>query len=152
MASKKAARGEPGQGRKRPRRTLLRAGDEVEVISGAAKGLRVRVLEVLRDQGKVKLSPLVRRQVDERNQEIPVRGLENYKTIRHNKQAGERGGRRIQARLVDISNVRLVAADGSKKFRREWEVRDLGGYQIKQLRRVSKTSGLVLPHPPREKR
>ena len=104
--------------RAKPIRTLVRVGDKVVVISGEARNVvtesgddkrQATVVAIDRVKGKVRLTfEDLRRETDEQRREVPVRGIETFKTHRFNPQADEPGGLRPKARWIDLSNIALV--------------------------------------------
>ncbi|MFH1377184.1 MAG: hypothetical protein ABIH86_00340 [Planctomycetota bacterium] len=99
-------------------RTLIRVGDHVMVISGEARNIVTEtggakrlatVAAVDRIKGKVRLVfDDLARETDANRREVPIRGIESYKSYRFNPQADEPGGLRPKSRWIDISNVGLV--------------------------------------------
>jgi large subunit ribosomal protein L24 len=89
---------------------VIRKGDTVKVISGKEKGKSGKVLEVLRETGRVRVEKLMtvkRHQKKGRSQASPEGGIV------------EKNG------TVAISNV-MVVGEGDKPVRREKIARELG--------------------------
>src|SRR5512142_2874472 len=100
----------------------IRKGDTVEVISGKEKGKQGKVLEVLREKGRVRVEKLmtVKRHLKKgRSQSNPEVGII------------DRPG------TIALSNVMVVGKDG-KAVRREAIARDLGA---KEKARKEKRQG-----------
>ncbi len=97
----------------------IRKGDTVEVIAGKEKGKSGKVLEVLREEGRVRVEKLM--------------------TVkRHVKKGRSRtdpeGGIVEKAGTIAISNVMVVGKDG-KPTRREGIARELGAKEKARLER-----------------
>ncbi len=95
----------------------IRKGDTVEVIAGKEKGKSGKVLEVLREEGRVRVEKLM--------------------TVkRHLKKGRSRtdpeGGIVEKAGTIAISNVMVVGKDG-KPTRREGIARELGAKEKARL-------------------
>jgi large subunit ribosomal protein L24 len=97
---------------------VIRKGDTVKVIAGKEKGKSGNVLEVLREEGRVRIEKLmtVKRHVRKgRNQATPEGGIVE------------------QPGTVAISNVMVVA--GGKTVRLEKVARELGAKEKARLAR-----------------
>ncbi len=95
----------------------IRKGDTVKVIAGKEKGKSGKVLEILREQGRVRVEKLmtVKRHLKKgRNQSTPEGGIV------------EKPG------TIAISSVMVVGA-GDKAVRREKIARDLGAKEKARL-------------------
>ena len=101
----------------------VKKNDQVIVISGKDRGKRGRVIEVLRNEGKVMVEGI---------------GLIK-KHVRPNRQRGIAGGIVEQERPIDVSNVMVVDPDGKKPTRLGVQVLSDG-----RKVRVSRKTGSVL--------
>jgi len=88
----------------------IRKGDTVSVIAGKEKGKQGKVLEVLREQGRVRVEKLM----------TVKRHLKKGRA-----QSNPDGGIVEKAGTIAISSVMVVGKDG-KPVRREGIARDLG--------------------------
>ncbi len=88
----------------------IRKGDTVQVIAGKEKGKQGKVLEVLREKGRVRVEKLM----------TVKRHLKKGRS-----QSNPEGGIIEKAGTLHVSNVMVVGKDG-KKVRRESVGRDLG--------------------------
>ncbi len=88
----------------------IRKNDTVKVIAGTDKGKTGKVLEVLREQGRVRVEKI----------QVVKRHVKKGRT-----QANPEGGILEEAGTVALSNV-MVVGEGGKPVRREKIARDLG--------------------------
>ncbi len=88
----------------------IRKNDTIKVIAGKDKGKTGKVLEVLREQGRVRIEKV----------QIVKRHVKKGRT-----QANPEGGIFEEAGTVAISNV-MVVGEGGKPVRREKIARELG--------------------------
>jgi len=96
---------------------VIRKGDTVKVIAGKEKGKSGKVLEVLREDGRVRVEKLMtvkRHQKKGRSQSTPDGGIVEM------------------AGTIAISNVMLMAADG-QPVRLEKAARELGAKEKARL-------------------
>jgi len=103
----------------------IRKGDTVKVIAGKEKGKSGKVLEVLREKGRIRVEKLmtVKRHVRKgRNQSNPEGGIV------------EKTG------TLALSNVMAVGKDG-KAVRREGIVRELGAKEKARLAKRKAAAG-----------
>ena len=89
---------------------VIRKGDTVQVITGKEKGKSGKVLEVLREAGRVRVEKLM---------------TVKRHTKKGRSQANPDGGIVEKTGTIEISNVMVVAKDG-KPVRREKIARELG--------------------------
>ncbi len=88
----------------------IRKNDTVKVIAGKDKGKTGRVLEVLREEGRVRVEKI----------QVVKRHVKKGRS-----QANLEGGILEEAGTVALSNV-MVVAEGGKPVRREKIARELG--------------------------
>jgi large subunit ribosomal protein L24 len=105
----------------KPRRSKIKKGDQVIVVSGSHKTKRGRVLEVLPSQGKIK-----------------VEGVALAK--RHMKARANQGAGIVEKEAyLDISNVQLIDPDSGKPTRVKYQSNADGSKS-----RIAVRSGRVL--------
>jgi large subunit ribosomal protein L24 len=88
----------------------IRKGDTVQVIAGKDKGKTGKVLEVLREKGRIRVEKIA----------VVKRHLRKGRSM-----GNPEGGIVEKTGTLAISNV-MVVGDGGKKVRREGIQRDLG--------------------------
>jgi len=104
-------------------KTKICKGDKVVVFRGegrylVAKGksLVCEVIKVDRVKGLAHLEvPRVKAKRGER--EVPLRGVEAWKTVRYNPKSGEAGGLKILKRPIQVANLKIV----EQGPRRDWK-------------------------------
>ena len=102
----------------------IRKGDTVKVISGKEKGKTGKVLEVLREDGRIRVEKLMtvkRHQKKGRNPSSPEGGIIE------------------KAGTLALSNVMVVGKDG-KPVRREGIARELGAKEKARLEKRKKSA------------
>jgi len=102
-------------------------GDKVIIVRGAGSGavdeatkkpVLCTVLKVDRDKNRALLEmPHPRRKGEERQK--PLRGVEQWKTVRYNPKTGEAGGLKVEKRPVHLSNLQLVEKGPPREFGKE---------------------------------
>ncbi len=95
----------------------IRKGDTVKVIAGKERGKQGKVLEVLREEGRVRVEKLM---------------TVKRHTKKGRSQANPEGGIVEKAGTIAISNV-LVLGKGDKPVRREKIERELGAKEKARL-------------------
>ncbi len=100
----------------------IRKGDTVQVIAGKEKGKTGKVLEILREQGRIRLEKLM----------TVKRHLRKGRS-----QSNPEGGIIDKPGTLAISNVMLVGKDG-KAVRREKIQRELGAKEQARLAKRKK--------------
>jgi len=104
-------------------------GDKVFIVRGAGsnavdevtkKPVLCTVLKVDRGKNRALLEmPHPRRKGGER--QTPLRGVEQWKTVRYNPKTGEAGGLKVEKRPVHLSNLRLVEKGPQREFGKDEE-------------------------------
>jgi large subunit ribosomal protein L24 len=102
----------------------IRKGDTVKVISGKEKGKSGKVLEVLREKGRVRVEKLM---------------TVKRHTRKGRSQSNPEGGIVEKAGTIAISNVMVVGKDG-EPVRREGIARELGAKEQARLAKRKKTA------------
>ena len=110
---------------------LIRVNDEVQVIAGAAKGSRGKVLKVDREKNRV-----------------IVEGLNKaYKHVRRSAK-NPQGGRLSKEMPIDVSNVQLLDPESGKPTR--LGVRYLAdGSKERYAKKSGKSMGTIAPPDPK---
>jgi large subunit ribosomal protein L24 len=103
----------------------IRKGDTVKVIAGKEKGKTGKVLEVLREKGRVRIEKLM----------TVKRHMKKGRT-----QANPEGGIVEKAGTIALSNVMIVGKDG-KAVRREGIDRELGAKEKARLAKRKAVAG-----------
>ncbi len=102
--------------------TAIRKGDTVKVIAGKEKGKTGKVLEILRDEGRIRVETLM----------TVKRHLKKGRS-----QSNPEGGILEKPGTLAISNVMVVGKDG-KAVRREGIERELGAKEQARLAKRKK--------------
>ncbi len=102
----------------------IRKGDTVKVIAGKEKGKTGKVLEVLREKGRIRVEKLM----------IVKRHMKKGRS-----QANPEGGIVEKAGTLDVSNVMVVGKDGTP-VRREGVERELGAKEKARLEKRKKSA------------
>ncbi|MCZ7647377.1 MAG: hypothetical protein M5U26_19320 [Planctomycetota bacterium] len=105
-------------------KTDIHKGDKVKIVSGEGRNaldekgqpLLCTVLQVDRIKGRAILE-VPKKRAKRGEKEKPLRGLEQWKTVRYNPKSGEAGGLKIVKRPVALSNLEVVEA-GSREWKR----------------------------------
>ncbi|HEY3319971.1 MAG TPA: hypothetical protein VGP72_05865 [Planctomycetota bacterium] len=105
-------------------KTKICKGDKVVVIKGEGANVMdeatkkpaiCTVLEVNRMTGRALLEvPHPKTRKAER--QVPVRGVEQWKTARYNQKTGEAGGLKVVKRPVHVSSLKVVEAAPKRQF------------------------------------
>ena len=107
-------------------KTKICKGDKVKIIRGEGKlqaddkgePKLCTVLKVDRIKGRVWLE-IPRPKTRRGEREMPVRGVEVWKTVRYDAKSGEAGGLKIVKRSIHVSNVKLVEKGPRREFSKE---------------------------------
>lgn len=106
-------------------KTQICKGDKVVIIRGEGKLQEEKkgepkvctVLKVDRIKGRVWLE-MARPKARKGDRELPLRGVEVWKTVRYDAKSGEAGGLKIVRRPVHVSNVKVVEKGPRREFAR----------------------------------
>jgi ribosomal protein L24 len=105
-------------------KTEICKGDKVVIIKGEGKiwreddGKSPRVCTVLlvdRIKGVVLLE-MPQPKAKKTDRQVPLRGVEQWKTARYNQKTGEAGGLKIIKRPIHLSKVKLVEKGPRREF------------------------------------